>query len=181
MRFYIQRTKTTMTEELPEELRFYAFTNFYLSAIQHGIQAFHAQHEMYIKYDNTGYPPGKVPITTLSDWENTGARKMLYDWARQHKTMITLSAGANAGLHDMRSLVSAAAATHELPWSFFHEDNASLGGILTCVAIVLPSKVFDAIPLEDGSCAHLASQTSYAAESDIAKFIVAMKRCSLAR
>lgn len=46
---------------------------------------------------------------------------------------------------------------------------------------MLPSSVFEATPLEDGSCVHLASQTSYAAESDIAKFIVAMKGCGLAR
>lgn len=163
--------KAIMNFEPHNELRAYAFTNFYLSSIQHGIQAFHALHEMFVEYKPTKkYDP---------------ASEMLYDWATYHKTMITLNGGNLDGLRKVWELVNNFGVDFPMvPFACFHEDMQSLGGIMTCVIIVLPASIYNAQKLEDDSWIYTTDDkmvlTTYAAESSAAKFLTFMKGCKLA-
>lgn len=152
----------------PQELRLYTFTNFYMSPIQHGIQSAHVVHELFLKY--TG---------------ETHRRDTLLDWAKNHKTMIVLSAGNLAGLEDMLDVIEPIGAL--FPWSEFNEDQASLGGILTCVGIVLPSSVFDVKLYESPALTNRwywmgadGKIIEHDVDSDLGKFITALKGCRLA-
>lgn len=108
-------------------MRFYAAGNYYLSSIQQGIQAAHALGEMFNQY-----PYGDSPVG-----------RTLRDWSANHKTMVLLNGGNSAGLRDLWQLLSDPRNT-SLPVSKFHEDDQSLDGALTCVAIVLPERLYEA-------------------------------------
>ncbi len=112
-------------------MRCYHFGNYYLSSIQQGIQASHSQMELFVKYKETSDPN-----------QDKFQREMLYDWSKHHKTMICLNAGANKDLNEIKKLFDQN--NNDYPWSYFCEDEDSLGGILTNVAIVLPEKIYDA-------------------------------------
>lgn len=111
-------------------MRCYHFGNYYMSSIQQGIQAAHCQMELFVKYENA-IVPGYV----------TNQKRDLYDWAENHKTMICLSAGNNNQLKEIKELFQSE--QNKFPWSYFCEDEDSLGGILTNVAIVLPPEIYD--------------------------------------
>ena len=104
-------------------MRLYTFGNYYLSSIQQGIQAGHAAVELFNKYEN-------------SEQLNT-----VKDWAKNHKTMVCLNGGNNTALKEIRDLFENE--TNPYPWTSFYEDNDSLNGTLTCVAIVLPEITYD--------------------------------------
>jgi hypothetical protein len=104
-------------------MRLYTFGNYYLSSIQQGIQAGHAAVELFNKYEN-------------SEQLNT-----VKDWAKNHKTMVCLNGGNNANLKEIRDLFKNE--TNPYPWTSFYEDDDSLNGTLTCVAIVLPEIIYD--------------------------------------
>jgi len=124
-------------------MRCYHFGNMYLSSIQQGIQAAHAQMELFIKYN-----PGKQK--TLSKDPNDvlfyNAVKTLYEWATVDKTMICLNGGDNKELLAIEKFLQ-----NELnpyPWATFTESTESLGGLLTNIAIILPEKIY-AMPTFD--------------------------------
>lgn len=100
-------------------MRFYAATNMYLSSIQHGIQAAHCVAEM---------------IVHRSSHE-------VIDWAENHKTLICVNGGNNKSLSDFYDLVRY---QHQFPVAKFHEDEASMGGMLTCVGIIVPKEIYEA-------------------------------------
>lgn len=110
-------------------MRFYSAGNFYLSSIQQGIQAFHCLGEMIIKY---------------------GARKEtdeahdLNNWIQNHKTLICVNGGNNHALNEFYALLTREDAG-SYPVAKFHEDEISMGGMLTCVGIVLPERLYDAV------------------------------------
>lgn len=108
-------------------MRFYAMGNYYLSSIQQGIQAAHALGEMFNQY-----PYGDSP-----------AGQRLRDWSLNHKTMVLLNGGNGANLRDLWTLLSDERNTDYVV-SKFHEDDQSLDGALTCVAILLPERMYDA-------------------------------------
>ena len=108
-------------------MRFYSFTNYYLSSIQLGIQSAHALGEMFNQY-----PYGDSPVG-----------RTLREWSANHKTMVLLNGGNSAALRDLWTLLSDPRNT-KYPVSKFSEDEASLDGALTCVAIVLPEYMYDA-------------------------------------
>lgn len=108
-------------------MRFYAMGNYYLSSIQQGIQAAHALGEMFNNYLYDAPGPGK----------------MLRDWNHAHKTMVLLNGGNAANLRELWTLLTDERNT-EFPVSKFCEDEPSLNGALTCVAIVLPERLYDA-------------------------------------
>lgn len=108
-------------------MRFYSFTNYYLSSIQIGIQTAHALGEMFNQY-----PYGDSP-----------AGQRLRDWSANHKTMVLLNGGNGASLRDLWTLFSDERNTDHIV-SKFHEDDQSLDGALTCVAILLPERLYDA-------------------------------------
>lgn len=101
-------------------MRFYAVGNMYLSSIQQGIQAAHCVAEM----------------SRL--WMSN---KMVSDWIVTHKTLICLNGGNNKSLGDFYDLVRY---QKQFPVAKFHEDEASMGGMLTCVGIVVPKEIYEA-------------------------------------
>ena len=104
-------------------MRFYAVGNQYLSSIQQGIQAAHCVAEMLMQ-----------PYTE-------GRSQAKQDWALNHKTIICVNGGNNKSLNDFYDLVRYQS---QFPVARFYEDDASLGGILTCVGIVVPEKIYNA-------------------------------------
>jgi len=106
-------------------MRAYSFTNFYLSSIQQGIQPAHAIVEMFVKYKN-----------------HVQESKHLFDWATNHKTMICLNGGTSADIRDLYFELIHVAEALQLPYSPFNEDEASLDGALTSVAIIVPEKIY---------------------------------------
>jgi hypothetical protein len=114
------------------QLRLYTFANFYLSAIQAGIQSAHVVHELFVKYKNK----------PTSDHSRT-----LYDWATNHKTMIVLNGGANDGINAVADLFinNAKRLKFPAPFASFNEDDISLGGIMTAVGIILPEEIYEAV------------------------------------
>lgn len=112
-------------------MRFYAMGNMYLSSIQQGIQAAHALGDMVVKYHQ---PELKV------DYK-------LYDWLENHKTMVLLNGGRSVDLAAMLELISRPENT-DLPFGCFREDEDSLQGILTTVAIILPERLYG-VPREE--------------------------------
>ena len=101
-------------------MRFYAVGNMYLSSIQQGIQAAHCLGEMVL--------------------EHTG-NKMFEDWLSVHKTLICVNSGNNKSLSDFYDLVRY---QKQFPVAKFHEDEQSMGGMLTCVGIVVPKEIYEA-------------------------------------
>lgn len=111
------------------ELRLYSFVNFYLSDMQKGIQTGHAAVDLVREY-----VPDE-PETVSQNHLN-----MVADWADNHKTFIVLNGGNNAGLKAAVGIIN----DIDLPWTCFYEDQDSLGGILTCIAVVVPENYFNA-------------------------------------
>lgn len=102
-------------------MRFYAVGNQYLSSIQQGIQAFHCLGEMILDY-------GAVDLT-------------LNDWLANHKTLICLNGGNNERLQSFYHFL----VDENNPYLFtkFHEDEQSLGSIITCVGLIVPESIYN--------------------------------------
>lgn len=177
-----------------DDLRLYTFTNFYLSSIQAGIQTAHVVGELFNRYSH--------------DDEEAEAFEMLVEWNFKHKTIIVLSAGANEDLYNIKAFLKAGGLPGYtldddtvLPYAWFHEDERSLGGILTCVGIVLPAPIFNAVrhktmlQLVPSKLAALQYQgqddwfyvedgeiiAHYPAGSKAAELLEVVKECGLAR
>jgi hypothetical protein len=109
-------------------MRFYAVGNQYLSSIQQGIQAFHALGEMV---------------------SGSGAKVAMVDeWLHNHKTLVCLNGGNNARLKEFYDFVNDS--ENRYPFSSFSEDEDSLGGMLTCVGIIVPEKIYK-ISMDDAN------------------------------
>ena len=113
-------------------MRCYHFGNYYLSSIQQGIQAAHAQMELFVKYKEN-----IVPNYTSVQQE------FLFDWAKNHKTMVCLNGGNNKDLLEIKELLTFNNDNCTYPWSYFCEDEDSLGAVITNVSIVLPEKIYE--------------------------------------
>lgn len=116
------------------ELRLYSFVNFYLSSIQQGIQTGHCAVDLVRKY--TPWPLNKY------DEARAKQEQLVADWADNHKTFIILNGGDLDGVIEARKIIMQA----EVPWESFYESQGALGGMLTCVACVLPETIFNARP-----------------------------------
>jgi hypothetical protein len=101
------------------ELRLYSFVNYYLSDLQRGLQTAHLVAELYKKYT-----VGKH-------------KKVLVEWATDHKTIIILNGGNCSGLADVSSNLKYYSERLELPVASFSEDMQSLGGALTVTGIIV--------------------------------------------
>ena len=111
-------------------MRLYTFTNYYLSSLQIGLQSAHVTAELFVNYP------------TIAESCNIHVNmNILFDWAKNHKTMVYLNGGNQDGLKDIASLFSENDNTY--PWSYFFEDEASLNECLTCVGIVLANTIYD--------------------------------------
>ena len=109
-------------------MRLYTFCNWYLNSVAQGIQPAHCIHDMFIKY---------LSATTSTQY------KHLIDWAQNHKTMICLNGGNNAGVNDLYKQFDEHFKVLGLPYVYFREDMESLNGAMTCVAIVMPERIYE--------------------------------------
>jgi|GEM_PF-5530143 len=109
-------------------MRAYVLVNSALSGIQKGLQAGHALVEMAM------------------DARTKNARSAVFnEWAVSHKTMIVLEGGYHAGLEAAKAALEAAlGGKDELPWTAFYEDEETMNGMLTAVAVVVPERLWDA-------------------------------------
>lgn len=129
-----------MSEELRGQLRCYHFGNMYLSSMQQGIQAAHAQMEMFVKYEDNPYTNYAGSVDSYLD--HCKKREMLYIWATEHKTMICLNAGNNNSLCSLLQLIQRK--DNPYAWAAFYESTEALDGLLTNIAIILPESVYNA-------------------------------------
>jgi len=110
-------------------MRAYFFVNKYLSSIQQGIQALHCTHELFVKYNHQVF-------------SNSEEKKMLFDWAENHKTVIILNGGTNEDLITINNLI----VNLRIPNTNFHEE--ALGNTLTCVGCIVPEYYYST-PIEE--------------------------------
>jgi len=96
-----------------------------LSSIQQGIQSAHCLAEMFTKY------------TKGED------KKLLFDWAKNHKTMIVLNGGNSEALTEFYTLLQKPDEEDHYPFAKFNEDEQSLNNAITCVGIILPEKTYN--------------------------------------
>jgi hypothetical protein len=109
-------------------MRFYAVGNQYLSSIQQGIQAAHCLGELVKKYGSDN--------------------KDISSWLHSHKTIICLNGGNNARLGEFFDFLLAGRHKNTYPYAFFTEDEQSLGGLLTCVGVLVPESLYSLDPLD---------------------------------
>lgn len=95
-------------------MRFYSFTNSYLSSIQQGIQTAHLIAEMSLKGD--------------ADF---------VAWATRHKTIVVLNGGNSRKIAE--AFLFLMAYGNDFPTAIFKEDEESLNDAITAAGIVLPS------------------------------------------
>lgn len=157
-------------------MRLYTLCNAYLSSIQQGIQSAHVTHELFLKYPR---PDG--PLYGKAD-------NVLWSWARDHKTMIVLNGGINADLVKLREFLTYSSTqlgntlgfSQGLPWATFNEDGDSLGGILTCIGIVVP-EIFYSAEQFAGAGNWYTDATTYHRDPVDIEFIRTLKSKGLAR
>lgn len=113
-----------------KELRFYCFINFMLSSIQQGIQTGHASVELM-----TSVALSRKVMLSPSD-------EMALDWAKNHKTYICLNGGNHAAIGVAEDII--AFQNGRYPHASFYESEEALGGLRTCVGVVLPDYIFNA-------------------------------------
>jgi len=118
------------------EYRVYTFTHFMLSSIQQGIQSGHAATALVDKYYD-------AEATYKQDEE---AFDKILTWIREDKTIVCLNGGNSESMFEWYRFFN----THlnPFPWVKFHEDESSMEGILTSIAILLPDRIYD-VDLEE--------------------------------
>jgi hypothetical protein len=126
------------------DLRCYTFTIFPLSSIQQGIQAGHAAVELFNKYEKIDLvdwarATGDNPPPHVAAQANAG--KMLYDWSKDHKTMVCLNGGDVMGLRKIIALLCED--ENPYPWAPFTESMDFLASLTTSVAIILPQEFYE--------------------------------------
>lgn len=108
-------------------MRLYSFVNYYLSALQHGLQTAHCTSELAVE----------------SNWSMTSEQSNAFrDWATNHKTIIICKGGNHAMLEAL-FLELLTFSSLKLPTTKFNEDEQSLNGACTAVAIVVPERFYE--------------------------------------
>lgn len=107
-------------------MRLYAFLNYYLSPLQHGLQTAHCVGDMSIAYKH-----------------NTAQHEAFTDWVTNHKTIIICNGGNSEALRVLYYELLTHYEQLRLPVVRFHEDGPSLNGALTAVATVVPPWVYE--------------------------------------
>lgn len=108
-------------------MRFYSFTNMYLSSLQVGLQSGHCIADMFVRYPNGLKPASKD--------------QMLWEWAEEHKTMILLNGGYDSAIRDLTEFFERA--SNPYPWSDFHESEDAMNNMQTTVGIILPERIYE--------------------------------------
>lgn len=110
-----------------------------MSSIQQGIQAAHAQMEMFVKYQQ----PEDLTLGVDEQVMLMENQTMLFDWAENHKTMICLNAGDHNGL--VRAQAVMEMIDNRLPWASFYEEPGAIAEAqtLTNVCAIIPEKYYE--------------------------------------
>ena len=106
--------------------RFYSFVNYYLSPLQYGLQTAHCVSEM-----------------SVAVGQNTAKVSAYNEWARFDKTIIICNGGNQASLENLFTRLVGYGKEFGLPVTKFNEDEVSLNGALTAVAIIVPQHFYD--------------------------------------
>jgi len=130
-------------------MRCYHFGNMYMSSIQQGIQAAHAQMELFNKY---------VPQTD-EDSIPEEIFTQLFDWSKNHKTMICLNGGYLETMQELYDFMNVS--QNPYPFSNFHEAKETMNGMLTNVAIVLPEKIYEVAKLIRSNILCFSNETQH--------------------
>lgn len=109
-------------------MRYYGFSNMYLSSLQVGLQNAHCIAEMSTRY--------RAQTTLSTQYQN---------WALDHRTIILLNGGNQLALQELLTYFD----VDENPyaWDYFEEDEQSLNNCLTCVGIIIPENIYNAAQL----------------------------------
>lgn len=144
-------------------IRLYSFVNtLYMSQLQWGIQTAHC-------------------VSGLSLQKG----KAYKQWAQHDMTIIILN-GVNVGrLLELKQIISAGAKKLKLQATSFTEDEHSLGGVITAVAVLVPEWLYTArhVQDEDGDTLRwVAGGTQYtpADNSEIHEFLRAVRLTKMA-
>lgn len=108
-------------------MRAYTFTNFMLNSVAQGIQPGHCLVDIVRDYQK--HPEGI-------------ACERAEDWADNHKTMICLNGGNHANIKDIWAQLNEIGSILQLPYGSFHEDEDTLGGLMTCCGIIVPENIY---------------------------------------
>lgn len=109
-------------------MRYYGFSNYYLSSLQVGLQNAHCIAEMSTRY--------RLQTALHTQYQN---------WALDHRTIILLNGGNQVALHELLTYFDAD--ENPYAWDYFEEDEQSLNGCLTCVGIIIPEEIYNAAQL----------------------------------
>lgn len=109
-------------------MRAYTFTNFMLNSVAQGIQPGHCLVDIVRHYQQ--HHPASI------------ACERAEDWADNHKTMICLNGGNHAGIKYVWERLNEIGSILQLPYGNFHEDEDTLGGLMTCCGIIVPEEIY---------------------------------------
>lgn len=109
-------------------MRLYAFTNYYLSPLQKGLQTAHVVAEVLERYKMNAKQYAQASV-----------------WAEMHKTIIILNGGNHADLNTLYEFLNVK--DNPYPFAKFNEDEISLANATTCVGIILPEEIYEAAAL----------------------------------
>lgn len=112
-------------------LRTYVLLHTYFKSLLNGVQGGHACVEMSVKYD-----PGSTE------------ERLYRQWARVDKTLLYLDGGVSLHMHALLGQLLSLDENAHLPWAHFVEDEATLEGMLTAVAVILPESIAKADPVD---------------------------------
>lgn len=129
-------------------MRAYFFVNSALSGIQKGIQVAHCLAEMANKAAIVESWPREAQD---ADPEATQKYLAYVDWFTDYKTIIVLEGGFHQNLKEIRYAFEMGfdfkvTGTREspFPWASFSEDEETMNGMMTCVGIILPERIYEA-------------------------------------
>lgn len=109
-------------------MRAYSFTNFMLNSVAQGIQPGHCLNDLVRHYQR--------------NHQTSIAREIAEDWADHHKTMVCLNGGNHANIKNIWAQLNDIGSVLQLPYGAFHEDWDTLGGLMTCCAIIVPEEIY---------------------------------------
>lgn len=118
--------------------RLYSFVHTMLKPIQHGIQTAHVLG--VIAHD-------ALDMATLASPEHMSMKDaefvdLVRDYVCMDHTIIVLDGGVSAQLTDIATTISEYAKLLNLPYGTFHEDHASMCGMMTAVGILVPESIW---------------------------------------
>ncbi len=116
--------------------RLYTFVNhLYMNPKQWGIQTAHCVSTMSVAYKH-----------------NTEQHAAYLKWATEEPTIIMCEGGNVAMLTALHQRLEVLANALNLPIVKFHEDEQSLGGVITAVAVLVPDTLFNCqVTMENGT------------------------------